>query len=61
MLYFQYRNLTRDEALNWLYSSYDDPGAVYGIARDISQEILRELLFNASRMGWGMVIISEIV
>ena len=56
LLYFQYGDLTRNEAMNWLQNSADQPNAVYDIARDISQELLRELITDASRIGWGMVM-----
>ena len=55
-IYFQYRDLTRNEAMNWLQNSIDTPRAVYDIARDVSQEFLRDLIVDASRIGWGTVM-----
>ena len=43
----------------WLHNSVDDPKAVLDIAKQIPQDVLQDVLYNATRMGWGMVMLNQ--
>ena len=60
LYFFKYRNLSREDAMGMLYMSLNDPRGIYTIAREISEDMLREIIFNASKMAWGVVIFSLI-